>query len=82
MTSVREILIAIEKLPADEFLKLQARMDRIAERIWETEHRRATARSRKAGLTDEHIDQFVMRRRYKGRRARKRCLIRCSGSLI
>jgi hypothetical protein len=69
MTSVREILNAIEKLPADDFLKLQARMDRIAERIWETEHRQATARSRAAKVTDDDIDRFVLRRRYKGRRA-------------
>ncbi len=68
MTSVREILSAIEKLPADDFLKLQARMDRIAERIWEQEHRRATIRFNKAKLTDDDIDALVLRRRYRGRR--------------
>jgi len=68
MTSVREILSAIEKLPTDDFLKLQARMDRIAERIWEREHRRVTSRFRKAKLTDDDIDRLVLRRRYQGRR--------------
>ncbi len=68
MTSVREIVSAIEKLPPDEFLKLQSRMDRIAERLWAEEHRRATARFRKVGMTDDDVDEFVLRRRYRNRR--------------
>jgi len=66
--TMREIVSAIERLPPDEFLKLQARVDRIAERIWQQEHRRATERFRKAKLTDEDIDRLVLRRRYQGRR--------------
>jgi hypothetical protein len=40
-------------------------MDRMAERLWAKEHRRATARFRKAGVTDDDIDRFVLRRRYR-----------------
>jgi hypothetical protein len=68
MSSVKEIVSAIEKLSPTEFDKLQARMDRIAERIWQKEHRAATSRFRKTGLTDDDIDRFVLRRRYRGRR--------------
>lgn len=67
MTTVKEILSAIEKLPADDFLRLQARMDRMAELIWAKEHRRATARRRQAGITDDNIDAMMLRRRYRGR---------------
>jgi hypothetical protein len=68
MSSVKEIVSAIEQLSPNEFEKLQARMDRIAERIWEKEHRAATARFRKSGLTDADIDRIILRRRYRGRR--------------
>lgn len=67
MTGIREILSAIEKLPPDEFLKLQARMDRIAEQIWQKEHRRLSRKFRQEGLTDHDIDRFILRRRYRGR---------------
>ena len=67
MSSVREILSAIEKLSPDDFVKLQARMDRIAEQIWQKEHKRLSRKFRQEGLTDDDIDRFVLRRRYRGR---------------
>lgn len=66
MSSVRDIVNAIEKLPPGEFLKLQKRMDRIAERIWQKEHQRLSREFRQKGLSDDDIDQFVLRRRYRG----------------
>jgi len=47
MSSVREVLSAIEKLSPDDFVKLQARMDRIAEQIWQKEHQRLSRKFRK-----------------------------------
>jgi hypothetical protein len=67
MSSVKEIVSAIEKLSPEDFEKLQARMDRIAERIWQKEQKRMSAEFRKRGLTDEDIDRWVLRRRYRGR---------------
>jgi hypothetical protein len=67
MSNVREILSAIEKLPPDDFLKLQARMDRISEQLWQKEHQRLSRKFRRAGLSDADIDRFVLRRRYRGR---------------
>ena len=69
MSSVQQILTALEKLSPDEFLKVQARMNRIAERMWTAEHRRATVRSRQAGRTDDDIDRIVAQRRRKSRRS-------------
>lgn len=68
MSSVRQILTATEKLTPDEFLKVQTRMNRIAERLWTAEHRRATGRFQKSGKTDDDIDRFVSKRRLKSRR--------------
>lgn len=67
MSSVREILTAIEKLSPDEFVKLQARMERIAERIWQKEHQRLSRKFRREGLSDADVDRFILRRRYRGR---------------
>jgi hypothetical protein len=67
MSSVKEILSAIDKLSPDEFVKLQARMDRIAERMWQKEHKRLSTKFQREGLTDGDIDQFILKRRYRGR---------------
>jgi hypothetical protein len=67
MSSVREILSAIERLTAEEFAKLQAQMNRIAERIWQKEHERLSRKFRQEGLTDDDVDRLVLRRRHRGR---------------
>jgi hypothetical protein len=67
MSNMREILSAIKKLPPDEFLKLQERMDRIAEEMWQQEHQRLSQSFRRTGLSDADIDRLVLRRRYRGR---------------
>lgn len=67
MSSVKEIVSAIEKLSPEEFEKLQARMDRIAESMWQKEHKRLSAKFRREGLTDDDIDRFILRRRYRSR---------------
>ena len=67
MSSVKEIVSAIEKLSPEEFEKVQARMNRIAEQMWQKEHRRLSRKFREKGLTDDDIDQTILRRRYRGR---------------
>jgi hypothetical protein len=63
MSTVREILVEIEKLPPREFERLRARIDRIAERIWQKEHDRMSRKFRQAGLTDDDVDRFILQRR-------------------
>ncbi len=68
MSTIAEILKAVEWLGPDEFLKLRTALERFEERLWDRELGRVTAKHRKAKLTDAKIDELVLQRRYKGRR--------------
>lgn len=68
MSTVSEIIKAVEDLDPEEFLKLRTALDRVEERLWGRELSRATAKHRKAKLTDAKIDELVLKRRYGGRR--------------
>jgi hypothetical protein len=67
MSTVAEIVKAVESLDPDDFLKLRSALDRVEERLWETELGKATARHKKSRLTDAEIDDMVLRRRYPGK---------------
>jgi len=68
MSTISEIIKAVERLDPDDFLKLRTSLDRVEERLWDQELGRAGVRRRKAKLTDAKIDELVLKRRYKGRR--------------
>jgi hypothetical protein len=68
MSTVAEIMKAVERLGPDDLLKLRTAIDRVEERLWDHELRQATARGRKEKLTDAKIDKLVLKRRYCGRR--------------
>jgi hypothetical protein len=68
MSSVAEIMKAVEQLAPEDFLKLRTALDRVEERLWDQELGRVTARHRKEKLTDARIDELVLKRRYRGRR--------------
>jgi hypothetical protein len=68
MSTVAEIVKAVEQLDPDDFLKLRTELDRVEEGLWQRELARATARHRKGKLTDAKIDQLVLKRRYRARR--------------
>jgi hypothetical protein len=68
MSGITEIMKAVQQLNPVEFLKLRTALDRVEEKLWDRELSRASARHRKANLTDREIDQLVQRRRQKGRR--------------
>jgi hypothetical protein len=68
MATVAEIIKAVERLGPEQFLKLRTALDRVEERLWDSELRRATAKHRQAKLTDARIDELVLKRRYRGRR--------------
>ncbi len=68
MPTVAEIVKAVEQLDADEFLTLRGALDRVEEKLWARELGRATAKHRRAKLTDAKIDELVLKRRYLDRR--------------
>jgi len=68
MSSIAEIIKAVERLGPEEFLMLRTALDRVEEGLWERELVQVTAKHRKENLTDAQIDQQVLKRRYKGRR--------------
>jgi hypothetical protein len=68
MSTVAEIIKAVEGLDPEEFLKLRTALDRVEEKLWGRELERVTARHRKVKLTDAKIDALVMKGRYRGRR--------------
>jgi hypothetical protein len=68
MSTVGEIVKAVEHLGPDEFLKLRTALDRVEERLWQRELGRASARHRRAKLTEAKIDELVLKRRYRARR--------------
>jgi hypothetical protein len=68
MSTVVEIVKAVEQLDPDEFRTLRNALDRFEEKLWARELGRATAKNRRRKLTDAKIDEFVLKRRYRGRR--------------
>jgi len=68
MKTVEEIFAAAEKLTPDQLLRLRKKLDRLEERIWKAELNRVSDKLKKANITDEDINQMVMRRRYESRR--------------
>jgi hypothetical protein len=68
MSTVIEIIKAVERLKPEDFLKLRTALDQVEEKLWDLELSRATDRHRKAKLTDAKIDELVLKRRYRGRR--------------
>ena len=69
MSTVAEIVKAAEGLDPEEFLKLRTALDHVEEQLWDQELDRVSAKHRNAKLTDAKIDELVLKRRYKGRRA-------------
>lgn len=67
MSTIAEIIKAVERLRPEEFLKLRTALDRVEERLWDRELGQVTAKHRKGNLTDAKIDQLVLKRRYRGR---------------
>lgn len=67
MSTITDIVEAAERLRPEDFLKLRTALDQVEEKLWKHELNQATARHRKARLTDSRIDELVMKRRYKGR---------------
>jgi hypothetical protein len=68
MEAVVDIVRAAERLKPEDFLKLRTALDRVEEKLWDRELRRASAKHRKRNLSDAKIDQMVMKRRYGGGR--------------
>jgi len=68
MSTVAEIIKAVERLDPEDFLKLRSALDRVEERLWDRELGRVTEKHRKEKLTDAQIDELVLKRRSRGLR--------------
>jgi hypothetical protein len=67
MKTIEEIVNAVRKLDAAGFVRLRRKLDRLEEKIWNAERKRATAKLKSAEATDDDIDQMVLRRRRESR---------------
>lgn len=61
--TVSEIVAAATQLRPNAFLKLRDKLDAVEERQWRESLTKITRRTRANGVTDEQIDELVMRRR-------------------
>jgi hypothetical protein len=68
MKTVDEIVAAAERLDAKQFVHLRQKLDRLERKLWEAELARATKESQATSLTDERIDELVLKRRHESRR--------------
>ena len=64
--TVEEIVEAASQLRRDQFERLRKELE--SEQQWRASLARATKRSQARGLTDEQIDEVVIRNRRKNRR--------------
>jgi hypothetical protein len=67
MSTVQEIVTAAAQLGPEEFVHLREELDRLEEHLWDAELERTSAEMQQAGLSDDEIDQLVMRRRRESR---------------
>ena len=68
MSTVDEIVVAASRLDAAAFVQLRQLLDDLEKQLWEAERAKTAEEMERVNLTDEAIDQLVMRRRYEGRR--------------
>ena len=68
MTTVDEIVMAAERLTAAQFVRLREKLDRLEKKLWAHELAQTDKKMKKAGITDDQIDQMVTRRRRESRR--------------
>ena len=66
--TVSEIVAAATQLRPNVFLQLRDKLDAVEERQWRSSLAKITKRTRAKGITDEEIDELVMRRRRESRR--------------
>lgn len=67
MKTVEEIVAAARQLDPAQFLLLRCKLDRLEQKVWAAELKRVSAARTKANITDEVVDQMVMRRRRESR---------------
>ncbi|TMQ35121.1 MAG: hypothetical protein E6K70_03945 [Planctomycetota bacterium] len=68
MKTIDEIVAAAGKLDSKQFLRLRQKLDRLEKKLWETELSRTTKEFRAAKLTDQQIDELIVKRRHESRR--------------
>ncbi len=68
MKTIDEIVAAAAQLGPAEFLELRRHLDALDERLWQSERAAGTAELRQAIVSDDGLDQLVLRRRRECRR--------------
>jgi len=68
MTTVEEIVAAAARLQPAQLLELRQHLDALEARLWQVELAATTAELREANITEENLDQLVLKRRHEGRR--------------
>jgi hypothetical protein len=66
MSTLAEIIQAVERHGPEEFLKLRTALDRGEERLCDRELGRVTVKHRKGERDDAKIDELILKRRYRG----------------
>lgn len=66
--TVSELVAAASQLRPNAFLRLREKLDEVEERQWRTSLARITRRTRAKGVTEDQIDEIVMRHRRESRR--------------
>jgi len=67
MSTLDEIVSAVEHLKPAQFVKLRRRLDELEEQLWDAELAATSAELRQDGIDDRQIDQMVVRRRRESR---------------
>jgi hypothetical protein len=67
MTTIEEIVAAAERLTPAQFVRLRKELDLLETKLWDDELTQMDRKMKRAGLTDDDIDQTVTRRRRESR---------------
>ena len=68
MSKLDGLIKEIRELKPDDYVRLQKRLLRHEQQLWDSELTQASERMDTDRITDSDIDQFVMRRRRESRR--------------
>lgn len=73
MSKLDGLVKEIRELKPDDYVRLQKKLARHEQALWEAESEAASAQMKAKGVTDEDIDSMVMRRRCKSRGRGQEC---------
>jgi hypothetical protein len=63
MSAVEQIVDAAKRLTPSQFERLLKKLDALEEKLWQKELEATTRELGEAGITDEDVDRYIMKRR-------------------